>query len=148
MVTDGYDAGAPLVPYLNWSSYRRSLILLQGSLLLTSILFFVGPYIPIRPILLLAGEGAFIANHPWLKPAVEGLLSKIGEEKKTGKTALGRKLAEQRAEGLKAYTVVVDRRQGGMTGHATYYYREGLGSFRLGSMTKVSLGELKRIVNP
>lgn len=92
MVTDGYDAGAPLVPYLNWSSYRRSLILLQGSLLLTSILFFVGPYIPIRPILLLAGEGAFIANHPWLKPAVEGLLSKIGEEKKTGKTALGREL--------------------------------------------------------
>ena len=79
-----------------------------------------------------------------VKPLVNGKNEKIT----MSKTALGRKLAEQRAEGLKAYTVVVDRRSGGMTGHATYYYREGLGSFRLGSMTKVSLGELKGIVNP
>ena len=79
---------------------------------------------------------------------VKTLVNGKNEKITMGKTALGRKLAEQRAEGLKAYTVVVDRRQGGMTGHATYYYREGLGSFRLGSMTKVSLGELKRIVNP
>lgn len=97
MVTDGYDAGAPLVPYLNWSSYRRSLLLLQGSLLLTSVMFMLGPYIPIRPVLLLAGEGAFIANHPWLKPAIDGLLKKVDEEKKTGRTALGRELNRMEA---------------------------------------------------
>jgi hypothetical protein len=78
-----------------------------------------------------------------------------------GKTALGRKLAEQRAEGLKVYTVVVDRRAeyssrighgvkvgDPLTGHATYYYKEGVGSWRLGSMTKVTLSELKEIVKP
>ncbi|UZJ57254.1 hypothetical protein CBS101457_006574 [Exobasidium rhododendri] len=92
LVTDGYDAGAPLVPYLNWSSYRRSLILLQGSLLLTCILFVAGPYVPIRPILLLAGEGAFVINHPWFKPGVEGMKKRIDEEKRTGKTTLGREL--------------------------------------------------------
>jgi len=63
------------------------------------------------------------------------------------KAALSRKLAEQRAEGLKGYTVVVDRRAGGLSGKATYYYRKGFGSFRLGSMTKVTLPELKEIVN-
>ena len=76
-----------------------------------------------------------------------------------GKAALGRKLAEQRAEGLKVYTVVVDRRAeyssrighgakvgDPLTGHATYYYKEGVGSWRLGSMTKVTLSELKEIV--
>jgi hypothetical protein len=82
MVTDGYDAGAPLVPYLNWSSYRRSLILLQISLLLTGIVFVVGPYIPLRPILLMAGEGIFIINHPWLKPALEGMMKRIGDGKR------------------------------------------------------------------
>jgi hypothetical protein len=64
------------------------------------------------------------------------------------KAALGRKLAEQRAEGLKGYTVVVDRRAGGMTGRATYYVKEGFGSFRLTSMTKVSLSQLREIVKP
>jgi hypothetical protein len=78
-----------------------------------------------------------------------------------GKTALGRKLAEQRAEGLRVYTVVVDRRAeyssrighgakvgDPLTGHATYYYKEGVGSWRLGSMTKATLSELKEIVKP
>jgi hypothetical protein len=91
-VTDGYDAGAPLVPYLNWSSYRRTLILLQGSLLLTCILFVVGPYLPIRPVLLIAGEGAFIINHPWFKPGFDGMMKRVDEEKRTGKTTLGREL--------------------------------------------------------
>jgi len=62
------------------------------------------------------------------------------------KDALGRKLAEQRAEGLKAFTVVVDRRTGGLEGRATYYVKQGLGSFRLSSMTKVSLSDLKSMV--
>lgn len=64
------------------------------------------------------------------------------------KTALGRKIAEQRADGIKAYTVVVDRRTGGLTGNATYYVREGLGSFRLGSMEKISLAALKERLKP
>jgi DNA-binding Lrp family transcriptional regulator len=64
------------------------------------------------------------------------------------KTALGRKIAEQRADGIKAYTVVVDRRTGGLTGKATYYVKEGLGSFRLGSMEKISLSDLRERVKP
>jgi hypothetical protein len=67
------------------------------------------------------------------------------------KTALGRKLAEQRAEGLKVYTVVVDRRSGWKAGnpmgHATYYVKQGVGSFHLGSMTKVTLPQLKAMVH-
>ncbi len=62
------------------------------------------------------------------------------------KAALGRKIAEQRADGIKVHTVVVDRRAGGMRGNATYYYKEGVGSFRLGSMAKVTLAQLKEIV--
>jgi hypothetical protein len=62
------------------------------------------------------------------------------------KAALGRKLAEQRAAGLKGYTVVCDRRAGGLTGAARYYYKEGFGSFRLHSMTPATLSELKEIV--
>ena len=60
-----------------------------------------------------------------------------------GKEALGRKLAEQRAEGLKVFTVVADMR--GRT-QAKYYVKEGLGSFRVGSMTPVSLSDLKEMV--
>ena len=67
------------------------------------------------------------------------------------KTALGRKLAEQRVEGLKVYTVVVDRRAGWKAGnpmgHASYYVKPGVGSFHLGSMTKVTLPQLKEMVH-
>jgi hypothetical protein len=92
MVTDGYDAIAPAVPFLNWSSYRRTLLLFQASMILTVVMFFFGPFIPIRPILLLVGEGAFIANHPWVKPAVLGLTKTLQEEKTACKTPLGRTL--------------------------------------------------------
>lgn len=81
MVTDGYDAIAPTVKYLNWSSYNRTLILLQISLLITTLMFFFGPLIPIRPILFLVGEGAFIINHPWTQPALEGLITSISKSK-------------------------------------------------------------------
>jgi hypothetical protein len=106
MVTDGYDAGAPLVPYLNWSSYGRSLLLLQGSLLVTGLLFMFGCYLPIRPVLLIAGEGAFIANHPWLKPALQGLWKKIEEEKKTSQTALGRELNRIERSGAELQAII------------------------------------------
>ena len=91
---------------------------------------------------------AFDVRNDEVAIEVKTLVNGKNEKITMSKLALGRKLAEQQAEGLKAYTVVVDRRVGGLTGKATYYYREGLGSFRLGSMTKVTLSELKGIVNP
>ena len=73
-----------------------------------------------------------------------------------GPRALARKIAEQRAEGLKAYTVVVDRRAeyssrighgakvgDPLTGHATYYFREGLGSFHLSTMQKMTIAQIR-----
>ena len=68
------------------------------------------------------------------------------------KAAIGRKLAEQSAEGIEIHTVVVDRRaawnSGNAMGNATYYYRKGVGSFQLSAMKQVSLAELKEIVRP
>lgn len=58
------------------------------------------------------------------------------------KTALARKMAEASRDKLKTFTVVADKR-GGST---KYYYKEGLGSFRVGSMTPVKLGDLKGIL--
>jgi hypothetical protein len=77
---------------------------------------------------------------------VKTLVNGKNEKITMSKTAFGRKIAEQRADELKAYTVVVDRRTGGLHGQATYYVREGLGSFRLGSMTKTTLSELRSMV--
>ena len=79
---------------------------------------------------------------------VKTLVNGKNEKITMSKTALGRKIAEQRADGIKAYTVVVDRRTGGLTGKATYYVKEGLGSFRLGSMEKISLSDLRERVKP
>ena len=81
------------------------------------------------------------------KTLLDGRNSKIT----MNKAAIGRKLAEQQAEGLKVYTVVVDRRAGWKAGnpmgHATYYVKQGVGSFHLGSMTKVTLPQLKEMVH-
>ena len=79
---------------------------------------------------------------------VKTLVNGKNEKITMSKAALGRKLAEQRADGIKAYTVVVDRRTGGLEGKASYYIREGLGSFRLGSMTSTTLSEIKEMVKP
>lgn len=59
------------------------------------------------------------------------------------KTALGRKMAEAHAEELKTFTVVADMRG---RSAAKYYVSEKLGSIRLGSMTPVSLDQLKEMV--
>jgi len=75
---------------------------------------------------------------------VKTLVNGKNEKITMSKTALARKLGA--LDGRKGYTVVVDRRSGGLTGQATYYYREGFGSFRLGSMTKTTLSELRSIV--
>ena len=79
---------------------------------------------------------------------VKTLVNGKNEKITMSKAALGRKIAEQRADGIKAYTVVVDRRSGGLTGKASYYIREGLGSFRLGSMTPTTLTAIKEMVKP
>lgn len=92
MVTDGYDAVAPAVPFLNWSSYRRTLLLFQLSIILTVAMFFIGPFVPVRLLLLLGGEAAFLANHPWVQPALSGLLQRLQDEKRAGKTPIGREL--------------------------------------------------------
>jgi hypothetical protein len=60
------------------------------------------------------------------------------------KAALGRKLAEAEAEGLRTYTVVADMRGGRSA--ARYYVREGLGSFRLASMQPATLAEIRKMV--
>lgn len=75
---------------------------------------------------------------------VKTLVNGKNEKITMSKTALGRKLAA--IEDRQGYTVVVDRRSGGLTGQATYYYRKGFGSFRLGSMTKTTLSELRAIM--
>jgi hypothetical protein len=93
-----------------------------------------------------ANNSAFDLRNDDVGIEVKTLVNGKNEKITMSKEALGRKLAEQRADGIKAFTVVVDRRAGGMEGKATYYYKQGLGSFRLGSMTKTTLSELKGIV--
>lgn len=78
---------------------------------------------------------------------VKTLINGKNEKITMSKSAMGRKLAEQRADGLKIYTVVVDRRAGGMTGKASYYIKQGVGSFRLGSMNPTTISGIKDLVN-
>ena len=78
---------------------------------------------------------------------VKTLVNGKNEKITMSKAALGRKLAEQQADGIKVHTVVADRRGGGLTGPAKYYYREGLGSFRLSSMHPVTLDQIKDLVH-
>lgn len=57
------------------------------------------------------------------------------------KDSLARKVAAAKKMGMEAHTVVVDIR----SGKPEIYYREGLGSFRLGKMEKLkNLNELKK----
>ncbi len=73
MIPDGYDAIVPVVPYLNWSSYNRTLLLLQASIVATVAMFFLGPLLPLRLILLIGGEALFLATHPWVEPVVHAI---------------------------------------------------------------------------
>lgn len=77
-----------------------------------------------------------------IKTMVDGKNDKIT----MSKSALGRKIAESQADDLKTFTVVADVRGGGA---AKYYVSEKLGSIRLGSMTPISLSDLRTMVrNP
>ena len=73
-----------------------------------------------------------------LKTMVESANGKIT----MSKAALARKMAEAQHDKLRTFTVVADRRGG----NTTYYYKEGLGSFRVGSMTPATLSEIRGIV--
>lgn len=73
MIPDTYDAISHFVPYLNWSNPTVSLLLLQGSILATLLMFFVAPLLPLRMIMLVGGEVAIIKNHPWVQPFIHGL---------------------------------------------------------------------------
>ena len=57
--------------------------------------------------------------------------------------SLARKLSYARKEKARPHTVVVDTR-GGKT---QYFHRAGVGSFRLETMTAVSLPELRRLIS-
>ena len=79
-----------------------------------------------------------------IKTMVDGKNDKVT----MSRAALGRKMAEKEAEGkdFKTFTVVADVRGGGA---AKYYVSEKLGSIRLGSMTSISLADLRAMVrNP
>lgn len=91
-----------------------------------------------------ADNSAFDLRNDDVGIEVKTLLVGAHEKITMNKTALARKVAEQRDDDLRGYTVVADMRGG--RERAAYYYKEGFGSFRLGSMTKVSLSELKGII--
>lgn len=88
-------------------------------------------------------NSAFDLKNDEVGVEVKCLITGHNEKLTMSKTALARKIGEQRDEGLRGFTVAVDMRGGRQT--AAYYYKVGFGSFRLGSMTKVSLSELKSI---
>lgn len=92
LIIDGYDHIAPFVKFLNWSDVPRTLRLLQASVAATVLMFFVGPYIPVRLTLFVVGEAALIANHPWVKPTVNA----IHKHFTTGRAAQKRILRKRR----------------------------------------------------
>ena len=73
---------------------------------------------------------------------VKTLIDQKNDKITMSKAALGRKLAEMRAEGIKPFTVVRDLR----SGTAKYYVSDRLGSLRLGSMQSASLSEIRAMV--
>lgn len=77
MITDIYDLLSPFAIHLNWSTPDHTLRIFQSLLLVTLALFFVSPYLPYRLILLVAGEGALLANHPWVQPTISQLSTRF-----------------------------------------------------------------------
>lgn len=63
-VADLTDAGRSLVPYLDWSQPRTSLVLLQIATVTTIPIGLALPYLPLRMIALFGGLGALLAAHP------------------------------------------------------------------------------------
>lgn len=82
----------------------------------------------------------------WKKTGIEvkTLVSQKNDKITMHPSSLAKKMKEARASGLKqVFTVAFDKRPG----KNGIYVREGLGSFRLGTMTKVKdMNELKAII--
>ena len=73
LIIDSYDGLAPLVKYVNWSDMSRTRRLFQAAIFATVLLYFVGPYVPLRLTLLVVGELALIAHHPWVAPSIAAM---------------------------------------------------------------------------
>jgi hypothetical protein len=88
----------------------------------------------------------FDMKTPHLGVELKTMVKQTNDKITMSKTALAKKVDSIQAAGpgFRAFTVVADKR-GGST---RYYYREGVGSFRLGTMHQVSLPQLKSIIRP
>lgn len=100
LVIDGYDHIAPFVKYLNWSSVPRTLRLLQAAIAAMVLMFFIGPYIPVRLTLFLVGEGVLIMNHPWVKPTAEAVHKHLNSGRAARKRVLRKRQLTQRISDL------------------------------------------------
>lgn len=56
---------AYIVPLLNWSDPKLSIVILHVCALLCILTALIFPFIPWTVVLLVAGEGALFASHPW-----------------------------------------------------------------------------------
>lgn len=92
-----------------------------------------------------SNNSAFDLRNDDIGVEVKTMVTGKNDKLTMGKSALGRKLAEAQAEGIKTYTVVADMRG---RSSAKYYVSEKLGSLRLGSMTPVTLNQLREMVKP
>ena len=95
LIIDGYDDLSPLVPYLNWSSEERTMRILQVALVATVAMYFIGPLIPVRLVLLVVGEAVLVAQHPWVKPALAALHTQFASAPGAGRRALRKRRMHQ-----------------------------------------------------
>jgi hypothetical protein len=81
---------------------------------------------------------------PAIGVELKTMIKQANDKITMSKAALARKMEHIRAAGpgFRAFTVVADRR-GGST---RYFVREGVGSFRLGTMEQVTLPQLRALV--
>ncbi|KAL9936143.1 hypothetical protein V8E36_004985 [Tilletia maclaganii] len=77
MVSDAYDGIYPIMPYINWSSYNFTLVLMQVAIVASVALFFLGPYVPLQPVLLIGGEALFMLTHPYFHPAASTIAQRV-----------------------------------------------------------------------
>lgn len=90
-----------------------------------------------------ADNSAFDLRNDDVGIEVKTLLSNTNGKITMNKYALGRKMGEAQADGLKTFTVVADLRG---RSNATYYVTNRLGSLRINSMTKATLSEIRDMV--
>lgn len=87
-------------------------------------------------------NSAFDLQTPKVGVEVKTMVDQANSKITCHPESCARKRDEASKNGLRMYTVVIDKR-GSVPG---YYVATGVGSFRLGSMRRVSIGELRRII--